>query len=75
MQYAKCSSEKVRSLFASWRRQPLDELERRILSLRRIAASEHFSQEEWKTLDRMRKYVKDQRETQSDRPSTDSRST
>jgi hypothetical protein len=60
MQYAKHSSD---ALFASWRRQPLDELEGRILSLRRIAASGvHLTQEEWKTLDRMRKYVKTRRQ-------------
>jgi len=75
MQYAKHSSETVRSLSASWRGQPLDGIERRIHFLRRAAAREHLTQEEWRTLDRMRKYVNDRQGTRSDRPSTDSCST
>jgi hypothetical protein len=72
MQYAKHSSETVRRLFASWRGQPLDEIKRRIQCLRGAAAREHLTQEEWKTLDRMRKYVNDRERTRSHRPSTDS---
>jgi hypothetical protein len=36
----------------------LAELESRILAIRRLAAQQHVSQAEWKTVDRMRKRAK-----------------
>jgi hypothetical protein len=63
VQYPKLSSEKVRALFACWRRLPHEEIKRRIQCLCRAAVRTHFSQAQWKEIDRMRRYVNEQKES------------